>query len=168
MIAVAEGRHDEALEINRVALRSGQNIGIENELTKACFAQAGESALVLGDRGALEELVAVADTDTRVMPPFLMAHAARFRARLAAMDLDDAAAEASFWWAAARFRDIGAHFYVAVTLLEHGEWLLERGRKRDADDLIKQAPCDLRGARGPALARADRLVGGGGGGLARS
>lgn len=55
------------------------------------------------------------------------------------MDQDDAAAEASFWWAAARFRDIGAHFYVAVTLLEHGEWLLSKGRKRDADDLIKQA-----------------------------
>ncbi|HZJ50915.1 MAG TPA: adenylate/guanylate cyclase domain-containing protein [Actinomycetota bacterium] len=139
VMSAAEGCHDEALTITREALRTGHGIGIDNELMKACFAQAGEAALALDDRGALEELVAFADTDGRVLPPFFKAHAARFRARLAAMDQDDAAAEASFWWAAARFRDIGAHFYVAVTLLEHGEWLLSKGRKRDADDLIKQA-----------------------------
>ncbi|CAN5486007.1 adenylate/guanylate cyclase domain-containing protein [soil metagenome] len=138
-ISVAEGHHEQALEITREAIRTGHGIGLDSELVKATFAQAGEAALALGDRVALEELLAIADADARVMPPFFQAHAARFRARLAAMDLDDAAAEAGFWWAAARFRDIGANFYVAVTLLEHGEWLLSKGRKRDADDLIKQA-----------------------------
>jgi class 3 adenylate cyclase/tetratricopeptide (TPR) repeat protein len=156
VMSAAEGRQDQALNTTLGAVRAGHGIGTENELIKACFAQAGEAALTLADRAALEELVAVADTDARVMPPFFKAHAARFRARLAAMDGDDAAAEASFWWAAARFRDIGAHFYVAVTLLEHGEWLLSKGRKRDADDLIEQARSTFEklGAR-PWLERID-------------
>ncbi|MDQ3662013.1 MAG: AAA family ATPase [Actinomycetota bacterium] len=156
VMSAAEGRQAEALDITREALHAGGGIGIDNELVKACFAQAGEAALALGDRTALEELVALADPDERVMPPFFQAHAARFRARLADMDLDDAAAEASFWWAAARFRDIGASFYVAVTLLEHGEWLLERGRRGDADDLIQQARATFEelGAR-PWLERID-------------
>ena len=156
MMSAAEGRQDQALNISREAVRTGHGIGIDNELVKTCFAQAGDAALALDDRAALEELVAVADGDARVMPPFFKAQAARFRARLAAMDLDDAAAEASFWWAAARFRDIGADFYVAVTLLEHGEWLLSKGRKRDADDLIQQARATFEelGAR-PWLERTD-------------
>ena len=28
---------------------------------------------------------------------------------------------------------------MAVTLLEHGEWLLDRGRVRDAHELVEQA-----------------------------
>lgn len=76
VMSAAEGCHDEALTITREALRTGHGIGIDNELMKACFAQAGEAALALDDRGALEELVAFADTDGRVLPPFFKAHAA--------------------------------------------------------------------------------------------
>jgi len=158
-IAAAEGHDDQALEIARESIRTGHGIGFDSELVKASFAQAGEAALTLDDRAAIEDLLVLADTGVRVMPPFFKAQAARFRARLSAMDVDDAAAEASFWWAAARFRDIGAHFYVAVTLLEHGEWLLSRGRKRDADDLIQQArgAFEELGAR-PWLERIDTSV----------
>ena len=50
--------------------------------------------------------------------PYLGAQALRFRARLAA---SDEAPSSSFEAAAKRFRELGVVFWLAVTLLEHGE-----------------------------------------------
>ena len=136
-IQAADGNFATALAVARNLISVGPMV--EGEYGKGCYVQAGEAALALRDSTALEELTAIADTGARQMPPFFKAHAARFRARLAAMDLDDASAEANYSWASARFRDIRANFYVAVTLLEHGEWLLDRGKVRDAHELIEQA-----------------------------
>ncbi|HLB04264.1 MAG TPA: hypothetical protein VJK66_04535, partial [Gaiellaceae bacterium] len=51
--------------------------------------------------------------------------ARRFRARLAGADAADDDAYAA---AATRFRQLGIVFWLAVTQLEHGEWLVGQGR----------------------------------------
>jgi hypothetical protein len=37
------------------------------------------------------------------------------------------------------FREIGLPFWLAVTLLEHAEWLAARGRQSDAEPLLSEA-----------------------------
>jgi hypothetical protein len=68
-----------------------------------------------------------------VRPPYLEAHALRFRARLR-----DAADE-HFTAAAERFRALEIPFWLAVTLLEHGEWLVAQDRPEEAEPLLDEA-----------------------------
>ena len=69
-------------------------------------------------------------------PPYLDAQTHRFRARIAA---DDKTAGESFAAAASRFRELGIVFWLAVTQLEHGEWLVARGREDEARPLLDEA-----------------------------
>ena len=62
----------------------------------------------------------------------LEAHAHRFRAKLSGDD-------AEFRAATARFRELGLTFWLAVTLLEHGELLAGQGRGADAEPLLAEA-----------------------------
>jgi hypothetical protein len=48
-------------------------------------------------------------------------------------------AERSFTAAGARFRELGMPFWLAVSLLEHGEWLVAAGRGLEADSLLGEA-----------------------------
>ena len=47
--------------------------------------------------------------------------------------------EPGFKAAAGMFREIGLPFPLAVTLLEHGEWLVQQGRPTDAEPLLREA-----------------------------
>jgi len=77
--------------------------------------RAVEAALTLGESAKVEELLALVESiPLGTRPPYLDAQAKRFRAR---MDGDASGYEA----AAERFRDLGLPFWLAVTLLEHGE-----------------------------------------------
>jgi hypothetical protein len=77
--------------------------------------QALEALLGLGDRARAEELLEEIEAlKPGVRPPYLEAQALRFRARL---DSDPSGYEA----AAERFRELSLPFWLAVTLLEHGE-----------------------------------------------
>jgi len=49
------------------------------------------------------------------------------------------AVEARYHSSAVAFREIGMRFWLAVTLLEHGEWLTAGGRADDADTLLSEA-----------------------------
>ena len=69
----------------------------------------------------------------------LRAHAARYRARLAAEDGETRKAEKGFGAAAATFREFGMPFLLAVTLLEQGEWLASDGRGAEAQPLLAEA-----------------------------
>ena len=85
-------------------------------------------------------------------PPYLDAHARRFRARLA----DDGA---GYEAAAGRFRELGIPFWLAVTLLEHGEWLAGQGQASEAEPLLAEASEIFeRLAATPWLERARRLA----------
>jgi hypothetical protein len=66
----------------------------------------------------------------------LAAHAARFRARLTT---DTTAAEREFSRAADIFRDRQLVFWLAVTQLEHAEWLVAQGRPDEAELLLAES-----------------------------
>ncbi|HVB27929.1 MAG TPA: hypothetical protein VNE21_08470, partial [Mycobacteriales bacterium] len=98
-----------------------------------------EGALDLGDVAKAEQYL---DSMESLRPgetaPFFLAQSARLRARLAARRGDDGA-DGLLRDAATRFRRLGYDFWLAVTLLEHGEWLVAEGRSRGADDLLGEA-----------------------------
>jgi tetratricopeptide (TPR) repeat protein len=99
-----------------------------------------EAALALDEVSRAEELLAVVDAlPLGISPQFLQAHSARFRARLAARrgDLDEA--DRLFRRGAGLFRELGFPFYLAVTLLEQGEWLVAQGRRDEAEPLLVEA-----------------------------
>jgi hypothetical protein len=89
------------------------------QAAKLGIVEATEAALALGDAQRAEELVASIETvPPGLRSPYLGAQALRFRAKLATSG--EAAAE-SYEAAAKRFRALGVVFWLAVTLLEHGE-----------------------------------------------
>jgi hypothetical protein len=107
----AEGMLREAIEAGSEAA----GISDVPQAVKQGLVWAVESAIALGELGRADELL----TTVEVLPPglrapFLEAQAQRFRARMT----ND---EAGFKSAAAGFREYGIPFWLAVTLLEHGE-----------------------------------------------
>jgi tetratricopeptide (TPR) repeat protein len=66
--------------------------------------------------------------------PFLVAQAARFRARLSSTGDDR-----GFAVGVAAFRELSMPFWLAVTLVEQGEWLTARQRSSEAAPLLAEA-----------------------------
>jgi hypothetical protein len=82
---------------------------------KQGLVEAVEAALALGELAKVEELLALVEAvPSGTRPPFLDAQAKRFRARLSG-DASD------YETAIERFRELNLPFWLAVTLLEHGE-----------------------------------------------
>ncbi|MDQ3661740.1 MAG: AAA family ATPase [Actinomycetota bacterium] len=158
-VARAQGQLDFALASARDALAMAGRELFGSELYKSGFVEGVEAALALEDRAVLEELMAVVEqTSPHLVPPFLQAQTARFRARVAGEDGDDAEAESGFKSSAGLFRKMGAIFYLAVTQLEHGEWLIGRGRSDEAAGLIAEARATFERLRArPWLERVERL-----------
>jgi tetratricopeptide (TPR) repeat protein len=132
-----EGRPAEAA----AAAEEADHIG---EVVPLHRAQAGaelcEAAFALGDIDRVEQvLVKWAALKPAARPLSLQAHEARIAARLAALRGDGPLAEGSFTAAAARFRELGMPFWLAVSLLEHGEWLVAEGRGLEAEPLLDEA-----------------------------
>lgn len=114
-----------------------RQLGESSQAVKQCLVEAIEAALVLGDAARAEELVAsIEEAPPGLRSPYLDAQGRRFRARLSA---EEDVAEDAFRDAAARLRGLGVVFWLAVTLLEHGEWLLARGRPDEAEPLLAEA-----------------------------
>ncbi len=128
-----EGRPDEALADGEAAIETRRVLGISAQAVKQGFVEAIEAAFSLGETGKIEELLTLIETiPAGTRPPFLDGQARRFRARLAG---DGAGYEA----AAERFREVGFPFWLAVTLLEQGEWLVVEGRPGEAEALFAEA-----------------------------
>ncbi len=138
-LARADGRHDEALAAGQEALRALRASGSPGTAVEG-FAEAGNAALALGDLGKVDELL---DECERLEPVvrtmYLDAHAARLRAHLAERRGERARADDSFETAIALFGELGVPFWLAVTLLEHGEPLLASGRADGAEPLLAEA-----------------------------
>ena len=133
----AEGNPREALAALHPVLEARETLGLRFLTLKLGMVEALECAFELRDAAKLEELLAVVE-ELRAgeRPPLLAAHAARFRARLAT---DPSEAESAFPRAEAIFRDREIVFWLAVTQLEHGEWLVGQGRREEADALLADA-----------------------------
>jgi len=114
-LARSEGRFRDALDTGRRVLETVQTLNISHQAVEEGLVEALEAALALDDRAAVEDLLgAIEELPPGRRPPFLDAHARRFRGRLQgdASQLETAAR---------RFREIGIPFWLAVTLLDLGE-----------------------------------------------
>jgi class 3 adenylate cyclase/tetratricopeptide (TPR) repeat protein len=134
VLLASQGLNDEALEMSKEAMR-GSDFPL-----KYGFPAATAAALELGKH---EEAEALLDEVERLPPgqmtPSLQAQSTRFRARLASARGDHDVVEPGFKQAEGLFREVGTPFWLAVTLLEHGEWLLEQGRADDARPHLEEA-----------------------------
>jgi hypothetical protein len=133
-VRLAEGRYDEALRLGIEAdtvARTG--FAASSQQSKQGLVVALEAALALGERGKVEEIVAeILARQPGLRPPYLEAHALRFKARLES-------SEAGFAAAAAAFRTLGTPYWIAVVLLEHAELLAQESRASEAEPLIAEA-----------------------------
>ena len=117
---------------------------------KLGLVEALEAAFALGDTEKLRELLdVIAVLRPGERPPLLEAHMHRFRGKLAGD-------EAEFAAATELFRERSLTFWLAVTMLEHGELLASRERGADAEPLLAEArEIFERLEAGPWLARVD-------------
>jgi predicted ATPase/class 3 adenylate cyclase len=139
MVLRAQGDVEGALATTNETLASFDQLGWITGDAKLALAEGLDAALELHRLDDVEELLRrIDEIPTGKRPPLLRALAARFRARLAAAR-DDGGAEQGFKTAAAVFREHGLMFYLAVTLVEQGEWLSGQGRNEEAEPLLAEA-----------------------------
>jgi predicted ATPase/class 3 adenylate cyclase len=112
----AEGRMNEALADAVASIDMGDRMtGIAAQSVKQGLVDAVEAALAIGDSHKAEELLArIEAVPPGTRPPYLDAQARRLRARISG-DI------AGFVGAEEIFRRLDVPFWLAVTLLEHGE-----------------------------------------------
>jgi predicted ATPase/class 3 adenylate cyclase len=136
----ATGDPGSALEAAVEALKARTVAGLQQENLREAWVEAAEAAFDLGDPDRVHEVLAIAEEKPSAHTPrYLEGHRARFESRLAVLQGDDDRAQAGFRSAAATFREMGALFCLAVTLLEHGEWLAGQGRTGEAEPLLGEA-----------------------------
>ena len=157
MLERMDGNPRAALErIDRALPQSLDELGISFLTVKLMIVEALEAAFALGDRAKAEELLALIERfRPGERPPLLNAHAARFRALLAA---PEPAAERDFASAAQIFDDHGLVFWLAVTQLEHAEWLVGQDREAEAERLSTRRVRRSSGSRRLHGSSASRLL----------
>ena len=137
MVLRAEGNPAAAIETLEHVLSRQEELGVTNLIIKLSFVELLESAFELGDTGRLEQALAVIDAlRPGECPPLLSAQADRFRARSSTTPGE---VESRFARAAESFLELGMSFWLAVTQLEHGEWLAQQGRGGEAAVLLAEA-----------------------------
>jgi len=130
----AEGQYEEALAAAAVAVHARDELSVGSAGVKLGLVEEIEAAAVL-DRAKAEALVvALEQLRPGETTPFLRAQAARFRA-----NLDPPADDQDYVAAVTMFRELSMPFWLAVTLLEQGEWLAARGRAGDAALVLTEA-----------------------------
>ena len=136
----AHGHHAEALASAERALATGRELAITHTQIKTALIEATEAALALPDLDKAEELLAIPESlDPGERTPFLHASTARLRARLDAARGNHEHVEERFSTATSLFREFGLAFHLAVTQLDHAEWLTAQGRAGEAEPLLAEA-----------------------------
>ena len=139
-ILLAEGKHAEALQVAESVFAERQHLSIAFDATKEAFAIALLAALEVGELDKADELLTIAEgVPAGLRPQFIDATIARFRAHLAARAGKTEDADRLFKGAGGLFEELGVPFYVAVTRLEHAEWLAGQSRLAEAQPLLAQA-----------------------------
>jgi class 3 adenylate cyclase/tetratricopeptide (TPR) repeat protein len=157
-LARGEGRYEDALRLAVEAASLGGTIGNFHTLFKQAIAAALDAAVALGDVARAAEIFErIRGLSPGVRTPLVDAHLARYDAHLAAEAGRFADADRRFRNAAELLREVGARFYLAVVLLEHGELLAEE-RPDEAEPLLAEARETFeRLEAAPWLDRASRL-----------
>jgi predicted ATPase/class 3 adenylate cyclase len=156
-VRLAEGDAKEALRLAEVALDGAEALSAAHSCVKEGVVTGLEAALALGDSAKIDEILTTVRTDPigRRMR-FFLGHGARIKAR--GTDPADDGAEPLFRSAIATFREIGFPFWLAVALLEYGEWLGSRDRGPDVAPVALEARSIFEGLRArPWVDRAGRV-----------
>jgi len=138
-LAVAEGRHEAALAggLEAAALRG--SVGADHPMFKQGLVLTINAAAVLGDFARIKQTFdAVRELPPARRSPVVTAQLERYDAHVAAQGGDREMAERRFRHAAGLLREVGARFWLAIVLLEHGE-LLAAGAPTDAEPLLAEA-----------------------------
>jgi predicted ATPase/DNA-binding SARP family transcriptional activator len=135
----AQGQPEAALAAAEACLAARATLGWRHGFVKLGFIEAVEAAFVLDDLDRVAELLGEWEQRPLDRTPFVEAYREQFAARLAARRGDSDAVEPALLRATERFRELSRPFYVAVALLEHGEWLAGHGRCDDAEPLLAEA-----------------------------
>lgn len=117
-----------------------RQIGPDSQMLKMGLDQGLEIAFARGDLDAAkDQLAVIGSLRPGEITPFLRALETRSRARLAVATEHLQQVEAGFKSAAGMFREIAAPYWLAATLTDHGEWLVERDDLHRAGPLIREA-----------------------------
>src|SRR6266508_3809998 len=131
----AEGHTREALAAAERALAVRAELGVTSLIGKVALLEALEAAAALDDSVKIRELLAPLDElRPGELSLLLKALQTRFRARLAETDAD-----VEFGTAERLFGELEMAFYVAVTQLEHAEWLTAQSASGEAYPLPDHA-----------------------------
>ena len=134
----AQRRPGEALAATERVIDRRGALGVST--SKFFFVEALEAALSDDDLAKAGELLAIIDASPPgELTPSLAGHRSRFRARIAARRGSHDNVEQQFRAAESIFAGRGLIFHLAVTQLEHGEWLTAQGRADDAQPLLAEA-----------------------------
>ena len=121
--------------------RSRGMMGIGHEAVKDAFVEGIEAALAVGRLDDAEEmLTTVEELPPGRLPQYVEAHARRFRSRIAMIGHGaPPSIEQGLKNAAGMFREMAVPFWMAVTLLEHGEWLIQQDRGAESKPFLDEA-----------------------------
>lgn len=136
----AEGRDREALDILADRIGQGEGRWDYTDLSRWAFVEGVEAAFAVGDLQVVRrQLAGAALSPSATTSTIMEAHALRFRARLDAREGRDADVARTSLAAIAMFEQRQMPFWVAVTRLELGEWMLQHGRRDEAEGLLGPA-----------------------------
>jgi hypothetical protein len=115
-------------------------LAITDTQVKTGLVEATEAALSLPDLDQADTLLTIAESlEPGELTPFLQANTARLRSRFHAARGNHEQVEERFLGAANICREFSLVFHLAVTQLEHAEWLTGQGRAEDAQLLLAEA-----------------------------
>jgi predicted ATPase/class 3 adenylate cyclase len=156
-LRLAEGDPKEALRYAEMGIAGRETLSLVHSSAKESVVAGLEAALTLEDPDKVEEILEIVRSDPLGRrAPYFQAHASRIEARSPERAEDDA--ERLFKSSIGSFREIGFPFWMAVTLLEYGEWLDSRGRGGDAAPHVEEARSIFEGLSArPWLERAERV-----------
>ncbi len=138
-LARGEGRYEDALRWAVDAASLGGTVGNFHPIFKQAVAAALDAAVALGEPARADEIFErIRGFSRGVRTPLVDAQLARYDAHLAAGAGDLANADRRFRNAAELMREVGAIFWLAIVLLEHGE-LLAAQSPAEAEPLLADA-----------------------------
>ena len=143
LLASGDGRSDTAVEHAAEAHRliQGSDAPFLRRIVDGLVMLVEASVALGGDklRPAEEALEELASRPPGERSQSLDAHEARLRALVERARGETEHVDGRLRRAAAGFREVGMPFWLAVTLLEHGEWLAASGQTEEAEPLVREA-----------------------------
>ncbi|HXH96165.1 MAG TPA: hypothetical protein VNH40_03050, partial [Gaiellaceae bacterium] len=135
LVLRAEGRLEESLAAAEEALEAARRLSATTWTTKGALLRALEAASAAGDLGAVRRLLTTLDGyRPGELTPFVRALQERFGALFAGSE-----AERHYANAERLLDEMGLVFELAVTKLEHGEWLVAQDRGEEAAEVLRDA-----------------------------